>query len=279
MKNLTFMICLFCLLSACESEQTVGQDDGLCFMLKIPLDTIEIDGEMVELADEMKLSLTITGTDVTGTYDYIHVEKGVITGTNAKAKYDYYLDDRKDGMTGELKGTIDTTGKITATYTYIQEGNENSEEIAIELKDNEAIIYDEKLPKVACKDLKPNYNYDGTYKLEYEGESFFEQVFNRLISSILEEKYTKKHSFYRTVIIKKISDSELRFEINVGGEDNCTGELSGVAKLDRLGVAYFSGEDCQQLTFDFYRKTLTVSETACDSFHGMNCYFGGEYMK
>jgi uncharacterized protein YgiM (DUF1202 family) len=162
MKNLAFVIGLCLLFIACESEsssdseQTTAADDNQCFLLKMPAyDEIVVDGETIELADMIQLSVTITDKEAVGTYDYVPAEK--------------------DAMIGKFKGTIDENGVITAIYTYVQEGMENTQELSIELKDETAIVEGETLPKTACDDLELEWS------MQEEEEEFIEEETLRMI--------------------------------------------------------------------------------------------------
>lgn len=256
MKNIIFIIGILCLLIACESEtsessQQTGEQletakNQQCFMIKNAYDEIEVDGEMVELADVVQLSLTINGDEVVGRYDYVPAEK--------------------DAMWGEFKGTIDENKKITGRYIAIQEGMTTSEEIIIQLNDNNVLVYEETLPKTDCSDLlsPPDYAvniehvvediYTGTYEYEDETSS-------------------------GSVVVEMVDNYTISFEIEIGSMEGCTGEISGNATIESMGFATFSDENCGNIWFRFMDDKLTLEEEDCSHYHGMACTFSEEYLK
>lgn len=252
MKSLTFIVSVLWVFIACDSETSTNtrqteqttENTQQCFMIKTPYDEIEIDGEIVELADVVQLSFTVNDGEVVGRYDYVPAER--------------------DAMWGVFKGTIDDNGKITGTYISIQEGMTSSVEIVIELKNEVALIDGETLPKTDCANLltPPDYAvnieiedvYSGTYEYEDETSS-------------------------GSVVIEMTADNTISFKIEIGNMEGCTGEISGNATIEESNFATYSDENCTDLSFEFMDNKLTIKEGDCFYYHGMACTFSEEYVK
>jgi hypothetical protein len=120
MKTLSYI--LFALLIwSCTTEKKEGttstegiqEEKLLCFRNEYPFE--DNSGKM----DVEELTLTITGSEVTGMYNWLPAEK----------------DQRKGSLTGTLEGN-----SIKAKYIFIQEGIENSADISIKIEDNHATV-------------------------------------------------------------------------------------------------------------------------------------------
>lgn len=81
-----------------------------------------------------------------------------------------------------------------------------------------------------------------------------------------------------TVEIKNIADGQIEFELTVADQSGCTGDIFGVASLAN-GIAAYSSEDCRELKFEFAENAVTISETDCGFYHGLQCTFAGTYQK
>lgn len=118
MKALSYI--LFALLIwSCTTEKkeqttaTNEEEKFLCFRNEYPFE--DNSGKM----DVEELTLSITGNDVTGMYNWLPAEK----------------DQRKGTLTGSLQGNT-----IQAKYIFMQEGIEHSADISIQIDDNQASV-------------------------------------------------------------------------------------------------------------------------------------------
>jgi hypothetical protein len=82
---------------------------------------------------------------------------------------------------------------------------------------------------------------------------------------------------FSSLELKYITDDLFCFSISSGTESGCEGYIKGLLKLKDLNGKY-SRDGCDELTFSFLAKELTVTENNCD-LHGMNCSFSGKYVK
>ena len=80
------------------------------------------------------------------------------------------------------------------------------------------------------------------------------------------------------LVIKYNKDREINFEITTATQSGCTGDLTGTAKIESNGIAYYGNSDCESLTFEFKNNQIIVNEKNCN-FHGMRCTFNGTYKK
>jgi SH3-like domain-containing protein len=251
MKKLTLIIGACCFLFACEETTGDAQKSGeslgnqYCFMTKNIYDEIEVDGKKIELADIAQLSLTINDDEVFGRYDYIPGEK--------------------DARWGEFKGTIDDNGKITGSYISIQEGTTNKVTMDIELKDDVALVDGETLPKADCADLETPPDY--AVNLTHEVEDIYTGTYT----------YESKNAS-GSIDIEMIDENTLQFSISIGSS-SCTGDVSGNAIIEYMGLAIYSDEMCGNLFFEFSDNTLSVREEDCSDYHGMRCSFNESYTK
>ncbi len=120
MKALSYILFALLLWSCTteKKEQTtsaneVVEEKLLCFRNEYPFE--DNSGKM----DVEELTLTITGNEVTGVYNWLPAEK----------------DQRKGNLTGTLDGN-----SIKAKYIFMQEGIENSADINIQIDDNQASV-------------------------------------------------------------------------------------------------------------------------------------------
>lgn len=242
MKHLTtFVAALMLLATACNSGATTEEnttpnnatsyDGEHCYLLTVAQEPVKVDGEVVqEMIDKTELSLSISDTKVTGSYNYLPAET--------------------DSKTGTLDGTIDETGKISATYTFMQEGEMGTEEVSIQLAENQATIGDQLLEKLSCMALR----YNGTYGAETESD-------------------------FQSVTIQNVESATFSFEIVTGNMQGCTGEISGNISIAANGTGTYTGDNCEALNFAFADNSLQITETNCDALHGMQCGFSGAYVK
>jgi hypothetical protein len=96
-----------------SSSDEIQEEKLLCFRNEYPFE--DNSGKM----DVEELTLTITGSEVTGMYNWLPAEK----------------DQRKGSLTGTLDGN-----SIKAKYIFMQEGIENSADISIQIEDNQASV-------------------------------------------------------------------------------------------------------------------------------------------
>ena len=119
MKALSYILFALLLWSCTteKKEQTttaeVSEEKLLCFRNEYPFE--DNSGKM----DVEELTLTITGNEVSGMYNWLPAEK----------------DQRKGTLTGTLQGNT-----IQAKYIFMQEGVENSTDINIQIDDKEASV-------------------------------------------------------------------------------------------------------------------------------------------
>lgn len=89
-----------------------------------------------------------------------------------------------------------------------------------------------------------------------------------------------------TLVISNYSESSksFHFKIETAGQDMCTGEIEGDAKITEGDIGYFEKWYEQELcgirfTFDG-KKTIGIDEdTNCLAYHGEECPFGGTYKR
>ena len=79
------------------------------------------------------------------------------------------------------------------------------------------------------------------------------------------------------LVIKYLGNNQFQFSLSVVGFSECTGEVSGIAKIVD-GIGNYTGENCELLSFKFKDSRVSISETACQ-LHGARCSFDGEYVK
>ena len=250
MKNLTLILCLFSFMYACNSssssegnqiDASAGFNGEHSFLKTLEGEPMKVDGEIIQkMIDSTKLSLTIIGTDVVGTYDYLPAEK--------------------DATRGQVKGTINEYGKIKATYNFTQESEKGSQEIIIELIGDGAIISGDPedifFSKISYSPLNQEDKYSGTYQNTLNDEG----------------------NFFGEVTIRNLSPSELSFQIMTGNKDGCTGQISGRAIVQSDQTISYSDPDCEKLSFKFTDQGITITEEKC-TLHGIKCSFSGEYIK
>lgn len=121
MKNILYYLCFILLIASCTTTKEqqssdigeVQEEKLLCFRNEYPFE--DNSGRM----DIEELTLVITGNQVTGMYNWLPAEK----------------DQRKGKLTGSISGNT-----ITAKYTFMQEGVEDSTNIIIQIDDDKASV-------------------------------------------------------------------------------------------------------------------------------------------
>ena len=143
MKNLLFLLLLTAATGCAtapektptantETESVATAPQNLCFRKEYPYK------DNSSMKDVVELQLSIDGSQVTGTYNWLPAEK----------------DQRKGTLTGTI---VDKT--ITANYRFMQEGIESTVPLQITLTEKEAMVsgenaelgMDATLAKVGCK--------------------------------------------------------------------------------------------------------------------------------
>ena len=113
-------------------ESTVPVNEDRCFRNEV------VFPNNAALKDVTELQLSINGTAVTGTYNWLPAEK----------------DQRKGRITGTLDNNV-----VKGQYTFMQEGLESTTPIQITLSETQAVVAGEDpalgleamLPKVDCQ--------------------------------------------------------------------------------------------------------------------------------
>ena len=98
-----------------------------------------------------------------------------------------------------------------------------------------------------------------------EIEGFYEEIFNS-------NKNTS------TVELKYIFDDLFYFEISTADQSGCSGQIEGLINLIGLKSGKYSNKYCEEILFTILNNNLIVTEKQCD-FHGIYCFFSGEYKK
>lgn len=81
-----------------------------------------------------------------------------------------------------------------------------------------------------------------------------------------------------TLKVKYKGNEKIYFDIITTRKDGCTGYLEGVAKILSPGLAFYSGDGCEGLTFIFHGNQVRIKEEEC-MWHGIWCFFAGDYIK
>lgn len=81
-----------------------------------------------------------------------------------------------------------------------------------------------------------------------------------------------------SVDLKNITGDIFYFEISTATKSGCVGYINGIVELKDLKNGVFSTEYCEKLEFQLSNDVLSVDERDCE-WHGLRCYFIGEYKK
>jgi hypothetical protein len=187
---------------------------------------------------------------IDGTYFYDKIGDDIkIKGTISKDSTLILNEfDPKGNQTGLWKGKLLNENKISGTWSK-PNGDSSKGFTLILTSDN----YDSS--KKAINDSKYS-KYNGTYDSPFnDGGISFGQL-----------------------TINYIKNSDIEFVISTGHQAGCTGSLKGIAKFISNDKAVYKDNICENLTFSFKNREIIVSEKNCD-YHGMRCYFSGEYLK
>lgn len=116
--------------------------------------------------------------------------------------------------------------------------------------------------------------------------------FNTIIDSIevitISSQILEMEGYYKSVFnsencsdfieLKYIIDDIFYFDISTDDQSGCTGQIIGLVQFSKKRIGKFSTKDCDEILFTFLNTHLILNENNC-SFHGINCYFEGEYIK
>lgn len=80
----------------------------------------------------------------------------------------------------------------------------------------------------------------------------------------------------KSLIIKKISDNSILFDIDVSTQ-RCIGSFKETAKYIGNDTWTYKGSECDELKFIYKDQNIIVSENNCSN-HGSGCFFGGTYI-
>lgn len=196
------------------------------------------------------LEIMVFGDSVKGSYFYTKHQKPItLTGTineknHIKAKESY-----KGKTTGYWEFTI-SKGDILGKWSKYPS-----------MKEPEGLIA--KLSSIDQSNYHPDYSrYQWEHSVPfYNGESEdFEEVTDVCTINWLDEKH-------------------FTFHYNVTRRNGHLGSVEGMAIINDKGVGIFNGEyDCE-LTFEFEKDNLNISESNCSYYHGANAYFDGTLVK
>lgn len=194
-----------------------------------------------------------------------------LTATNGKVSGRYFYD--KVGTDIEIIGTIagDSTIHLTefdenAYHTGLWTGKLSSDH-----------IISGTWSKPNGKSTKDFILMPTTVTYESAREALFDTKFSKY-SGTYNSPFNDEGISFGQLIINYNHVNELAFEIHTAHESGCTGNLKGIAKISTTGVAKYSSETCDDLTFKFENDEVLVSENNCGH-HGMRCYFTGKYKK
>ena len=95
--------------------------------------------------------------------------------------------------------------------------------------------------------------------------------------------YKMKNADYKgELIVKKVSNNQMPFEITFGSERSCVSHLEGKAYYNSKTqtATYTEDKKCPNaLTMKFEKKSVVVKEAACSELHYEQCVFDGVYKK
>lgn len=194
-----------------------------------------------------------------------------LNSENGKISGRYFYD--KVGTDIEIKGAIVNDSTITLNE-FDKKGNQTGLWIGKLVNEN----------KISGTWSKPNGNSAKNFTLILTSDNY--ESSKKAISDFKFSKYNGTFnspfndggiSFGR-LIVRYNQNKEIEFKITTAHQSGCSGELKGIAKIDSNGIAKYSGQDCESLTFKFKNNKVNVTEKKCEH-HGMRCYFSGEYIK
>ena len=99
------------------------------------------------------------------------------------------------------------------------------------------------------------------------------------LSGLYQRTVKNKGKSIAKVLIEYKNNKEVVFNISVGTEEGCTGELKGNLTINSANEATFSSEECEKLIFKFNKEQVEIIEENCFSSHGLKCSFNGTYLK
>ena len=193
-------------------------------------------------------------------------ENGIVNGA-------YYY--KKVGENIQLKGELQDNGELLLNE-YDNNGNQTG-------------IFKGKISensKIVGNWCKPNGEKEMTFKL-IESNTSYSSEQNSIKAKLNFENiggtyyspFNDDENYNGETEIIVLENQKFKFDITVAKSTGCTGQIEGIGTLDKNGVGTFSNNDCENLTFNFYKSKVKITETNCDDMHGMNCYFEGEYIR
>lgn len=95
--------------------------------------------------------------------------------------------------------------------------------------------------------------------------------------------YKMKNADYKgELIVKKLSNNQMSFEITFGSERSCVSHIEGNADYNSKTqtATYSEDKKCPNaLTLKFEKNSVVVKEAACSELHNEQCVFDGVYKK
>lgn len=98
------------------------------------------------------------------------------------------------------------------------------------------------------------------------------------MSGIYKNVAEQELGYYSQVIINELGRGKFSFQIAVRDQEDCVGELYGIADIKNRSTAVFSDENCDQVKFSFSERTVIIASKNCEAIN-MKCAFDGTYAK
>lgn len=243
-KRLFILALLFSTLVSCKSETKTDLHQ------QPELDFVQTFEGTIDNKYPLYAKLQSNGGDLTGNYFYNKIGtdikvNGTITNDSVFTLNEF---DDKGNQVGLWKGKLINKNKISGKWSK-PDGSSAADFQLLSTSDNYEIV------KREISNSK-YLDYTGTYNSPFNDGGIS----------------------YGVVKIVYKGNKEISFDISVGRQDGCTGQLAGTAKINSSGQAFYSGTGCESLIFNFKNDEVLLKEKNCEH-HGMRCFFDGVYRK
>ena len=245
-----YLFCLlFCTCTDSNSLKKVNTNKG-SINQDLSIDFVKTFEGQLNNKHDIILKITSNSGLITGKYFYkkVGADIPIKGGLNTNGVVILKEFDKSGNQTGVFNGEMVNNNKIVGTWTK----PDGSKEMSFVLIESNT-AYESSKATIKRND----YEFiTGQYDFEYNSEGVS----------------------YVSVKINYIGSNKFNFEITTAHQNGCTGEIEGIARINKSGVGIYSGENCKMLKFNFTAKKLIIDENECD-LHGVRCWFTGEYIK
>lgn len=133
-----------------------------------------------------------------------------------------------------------------------------------------------------------NDSFLSKWKHKYRIEQGFNMQFNIVKTNTIVKDTARITGNYYNILncntftgllsVEFLIDSLYFFSFRTASMTGCSGAYEGIANFNNKYIGVHSKDHCKMLSFRFSQNKITVREKDC-GWHGLRCYFIGEYLR